>query len=55
MPDYVLPSLNWMKASSPKATSLIASGECGPIHMAACGAASRDYVFDGADFETNTR
>jgi len=32
--------------SLPKATSLIASGESGPIHMAACGAASRDYVFD---------
>jgi hypothetical protein len=32
-----------------KATSLIASGETGPIHMAACGAASRDYVFDGRE------
>jgi len=37
------------KALSPKATSLIASGETGPIHMAACGAASRDYVFDGRE------
>jgi len=33
----------------PKATSLIANGEVGPIHMAACGAASRDYVFDGPE------
>jgi hypothetical protein len=39
-----------MKATLPKAISLIASGESGPIHMAACGAASRDYVFDGPEF-----
>ena len=25
------------------------TGEYGPIHMAACGAASRDYVFDGPE------
>ena len=37
------------EAHSPKAMSLIASGETGPIHMAACGAASRDYVFDGRE------
>jgi hypothetical protein len=29
--------------------SLIASGETGPIDMAACRAASRDYVFDGPE------
>jgi hypothetical protein len=45
----VLPSPDWIKASSLKATSLIASGETGPIHMAASGAASRDYVFDGRE------
>jgi hypothetical protein len=33
--------LAWMRASLPKAMSLTASGETGPIHMAACGAASR--------------
>jgi hypothetical protein len=37
------------EGDSPRATSLIASGETGPIHMAACGAASRDYVFDGRE------
>jgi hypothetical protein len=41
--------MDWMKATSPKATSLIASGEFGPIHIAACGTASRDYVFDGPE------
>jgi hypothetical protein len=40
---------DWTKAPLPKATSLITSGEIGPIHMAACGAASRDYVFDGPE------
>jgi hypothetical protein len=37
------------KGESTEAMSLIASGETGPIHMAACGAASRDYVFDGPE------
>jgi hypothetical protein len=46
----VLPLPTLMKATLPKAISLIASGETGPIHMAACGAASRDYVFDGPEF-----
>jgi hypothetical protein len=45
----VLRLTDWTKVSLPKATSLIASGETGPIHMAACGAASRDYVFDGPE------
>ena len=44
----VLRSMDWMKASLQKATSLIASGET-PMHIAACGAASRDYVFDGPE------
>jgi hypothetical protein len=39
----VLPLLAWIRASLPKPTSLITSGETGPIHVAACGAASRDY------------
>jgi len=42
----MLRSMDWMKATSPKATSLSESGEFGPIHMAACSAVSRDYVFD---------
>ena len=41
--------MDWTKAHLLKAMSLIASGETGPIHMAACGAASRDYVFDGPE------
>jgi hypothetical protein len=49
MPVYELRSMDWMKVTSPKATSLIASGKTGPIHMAACGAACRDYVFDGPE------
>ena len=48
-----MPLLTWMKATSPKATSLIASGEFGRIHMAACGAASGDYVFDGPEHKRN--
>ena len=49
----VLPSTTLTKANSPKATSLIASSEIGPIHMAACGAASGDYVFDGPEHKRN--
>jgi hypothetical protein len=49
MQGYGQRLMDWIKASSPKATSLITSGETGPIHMPACGAASRDYVFDGPE------
>ena len=49
MPGCELASQSWMRATSPKATSLIASGEFGRIHMAACSAVSRDYVFDSPD------
>src|SRR5262249_9881723 len=47
--DALRPLPDWIKVSSLKATSLIQSGKTGPIHMAACGAVSRDYVFDGPE------
>src|SRR5262249_59235410 len=45
MQGYEHRSMDWMKATSPKATSLIASGDT----EAACSAVSRDYVFDSPE------
>ena len=44
-----MPLLTWMKESLPKATSFPVSSDIYHIHMAACGAASRDYVFDSPE------